>query len=73
MPHSVHSLDAVRRIEAFMDAKGLTQTEFAIRAKTTDRTIRKIQKTALIKRTMLADIAEAMGITKEELLRESES
>jgi hypothetical protein len=72
MPSTVHSPAAVRRIEEFMDKKGLNQTEFAIRAKTTYKTIFKIRKTALIRRSMLDAIAEAMGISKEELLEDSE-
>ncbi len=73
MPSTVHSPVAVRRIEAFMDAKGLSQTEFARRANTTERTIRKIRKTAIISRSMLAAIAEAMGISKEKLLEDSQT
>ena len=71
MPSTVHSLVAVRRIEAFMDKKGFTQTEFAIQANTTDKTISKIRKTALIKRSMLYGIAKTLGITREELLKKS--
>ncbi len=71
MPSTVHSLVAVQRIEEFMALKGLSQTEFAIHAKTTDKTIRKIRNTANIKRSMLDDIAKELGITREELLKES--
>jgi DNA-binding Xre family transcriptional regulator len=71
MPSTVHSQVAVERIEVFMAKKGLSQTEFATRAKTTDKTVRKIRKTADIKRSMLDDIAKALGITREELLKES--
>jgi DNA-binding Xre family transcriptional regulator len=73
MSSTVHSQVAVRRIEAFMEAKGLRQTEFARRANTTERTIRKIRKTATISRGMLADIAKALGISKEELLKDPEA
>ena len=71
MPFTVHSPVAVERIEAFMDKKGFTQTEFAIQANTTDKTISKIRKTALIKRSMLYGIAKTLGITREELLKKS--
>ncbi len=71
MPSTVHSLVAVQRIEAFMAEKGLNQAEFATRAKTTYKTIHKIRKTAKITRSMLDDIAKALGITREELLKKS--
>jgi hypothetical protein len=65
---SVHSPGAALKMEAYMKAKGLGQTEFAIQANTTDKTIRKFRQTGSIKRSILADIARAMGSTKEELL-----
>jgi plasmid maintenance system antidote protein VapI len=71
MPSTVHSPVAVERIEAFIDAKGLRQTEFASRANTTEKTIRKIRKTAKITRSMLDVIAKVPGITREELLKKS--
>lgn len=73
MPSTVHSPVAVRRIEEFMAKKGLSPTEFAELAKTTYKTIRKILKTAIISRSMLDDIAKPLGITREELLKESEA
>ena len=71
MPLTVRSPAAVRRIEEFMTKNSLTQTDFATRANTTDRTIRKIRKTADIKRAMVDQFARALGITVEELLKES--
>jgi hypothetical protein len=71
MPSTVHSPAAARKIDAFLAATGLDQTEFAIQANTTDKTIRKIRRTARIKRSMLNDIAKALGITREELLKDS--
>jgi plasmid maintenance system antidote protein VapI len=71
MPLTVRSRAAVRRIEEFMAKNGYTQTDFATRANTTDRTIRKIRKTADIKRAMVDQFAKALGITGEELLKES--
>lgn len=73
MPSTVHSPAAVRRIEEFLAKNALTQTEFATKANTTDRTIRKIRKTAEIKRAMVEQFAKALGITKEELLKEPEA
>jgi DNA-binding Xre family transcriptional regulator len=71
MPSTVHSPVAVERIEAFMAKKGFSQTEFASRANTTEKTIRKIRKTAKITRSMLDVIAKVPGITREELLKKS--
>ena len=66
----ITSPSAARKMEAFMENKALNQTEFAIQAKTTDKTIRKFRQTGKVKRSILTGIASAMGITKEELLKE---
>jgi len=68
MPATVHSSSAAEKMVKFMDSKGFGQTEFAIQANTTDKTIRKFRQTGTIKRSILADIAKAMGTTKEDLL-----
>jgi hypothetical protein len=65
----IKSESAARKVQAFMDKRALNQTEFAIQAKTTDKTIRKFLKTGQVKRSILTGIAEAMGISREELLR----
>lgn len=65
----ITSPSAVRKMEAFMESNALNQTEFAIRANTSDKTIRKFRQTGRVKRSILTGIASAMGITKEELLR----
>ena len=65
----IKSESAARKVQAFMDKRCLNQTEFAIQAKTTDKTIRKFLKTGQIKRSILVGIAEAMHISREELLR----
>ena len=52
-----------------MNARGLGQTEFAIQANTTDKTIRKFRQTGKVKKSILDGIASAMGISKQELLR----
>jgi hypothetical protein len=65
---TIDSPVAVRKMKAYMDRKGLDQTQFAIQAGTTDKTIRKFMHTGKVKRSILAGIAEAMGISKEELL-----
>jgi len=66
---SIGSASAVRRVEAFIKANGMSMTEFASRAGTTDRTLRKFRKTGRIKRAIFDGIAEAMGVTRDELLK----
>jgi hypothetical protein len=61
---------AARKMQEFMDSHCLNQTEFAIQANTSDKTIRKFLRTGQIKRSIVPGIASAMGITKEELLRQ---
>jgi len=68
-PSSIHSPSAAQKMESHMKSKGLNQTEFAIQAGTTDKTIRKFRQTGKIKRSILVDIAKAMCTTKEELLK----
>jgi hypothetical protein len=70
---SVYSPAAVRRINAFIDKSGFSLTEFANLVNTTDRTMRKIRRTAKIKRTQLDDIARVLGISRAELINESQS
>jgi hypothetical protein len=65
----ITSPSAARKMEAFMESNALNQTEFAIQANTSDKTIRKFRQTGTVKRSILTGIASAMGITKEELLR----
>ncbi len=64
----IKSETAARKLKAFMEKRGLGQTEFAIKANTSDKTIRKFLRTGSIKRSILTEIATAMGTTKEELL-----
>lgn len=65
---SLHRPSAAQSMEAYMKKKGLDQTEFAIQAGTTDKTIRKFRQTGTVKRSILVGIAKAMGISKDELL-----
>jgi hypothetical protein len=67
-PASIYSPSAARKMEAYMFAKGLDQTQFGIQANTTDKTIRKFRQTGKVKRSILADIAKAMKTSIDELL-----
>jgi hypothetical protein len=68
MSATIHSPSAARKMVEYMNAKGMNQTEFSIQAQTTEKTIRKFRQTGKIKGSILAVIASAMGISREELL-----
>lgn len=68
LPSTVDSLSAARKMEAFIKSKGIGLTEFATSAGVTDRTLRSFRKTGKIRRSLLAQIAKAMGTTKENML-----
>lgn len=66
---SIGTKAAARRMERFINDKCTGNIkEFARRAKTTDKTLRKFRNTGRVKRSIFEDIARAMGITPEELL-----
>lgn len=60
---------AARRMEAYLDSNGIGQTEFAIQAQTTTRTLLAFRKSGKVRRDIFANIANAMGLTIEDLLR----
>ena len=66
---SIGTRAAARRMEAYIESKGMDLKEFAKRAGTTDRTLRKFRKTGLIRRSVFDDIARAMQMTRDELLK----
>lgn len=66
---TIYSPSAVRKMEAHLAAKGIGLTDFASSAGTTDRTLRTFRNTGRVSRIILAGIAKAMGITKDELLK----
>jgi hypothetical protein len=66
---SVTSLSAARKLEAFVESKGMSFTDFAIQAGTTDRTIREFRKTGKVRRDIFHNIARAMGLKPEDLLK----
>ncbi len=65
---SVVSPSAARKMENYISANGIGLTEFATRAGTTDRTLRKFRRTGKVKRGIFEGIAKAMGTTKDALL-----
>lgn len=64
----VTSLVAAKKLEDYLKAKGMGLTEFATRAQTTDRTLRAFRKTGKVRRDIFENIAQVMGVTKDELL-----
>jgi hypothetical protein len=70
MRGTVTSPSAARKMEAHLEAKGIGVTDFATRAGTTDRTLRSFRKTGKVRRDIFDNIAEQMGTTKEELLKD---
>jgi hypothetical protein len=72
MPSTVNSRNAAKRMVDFIEDKGLGLTEFATKAGTTERTIRKFRKTGTVRRNIFDSIAKAMGTTREGLLKPEE-
>ena len=66
---TINSPSAARRMEAFLECKGIGQTDFASSVGTTDRTLRAFRKTGKVRRDIFDSIAKKMNITKEELLK----
>ena len=66
---AITSSVAVRRLEAYLKSGVVSQTEFATKAGTTDRTIREFRRTGKVRRSIFDQIAKAMGLTREELLK----
>lgn len=66
---TVSSPQAARRMERYLQEKGMGLTDFAGNAQTTDRTLRSFRKTGKVRRDIFRSIAKAMGITPDELLR----
>lgn len=65
----VTSRSAANKMESYIESKGLGFTDFASRAGTTDRTLRKFRKTGKVRRDILRGIAHAMGLKIEDLLK----
>jgi hypothetical protein len=66
---SIGTHAAARRMETYIETKGLDFKKFAKRAGTTDRTLRKFRRTGLVRRSVFDEIAKAMGLTRDGLLK----
>jgi hypothetical protein len=73
IPGTIESRIAGRRVARFISqTSGMTQTQFAIKSNTTDRTIRSFLKTGKVRKDIFRDIAKAMDILPEDLLKPDE-
>ena len=65
---SIHSIKAARRMEDYIEAKGLSQTAFAEAVKADQRTLRRFRNSGTVDKSVAQRIAEVMGITLDSLL-----
>jgi hypothetical protein len=66
---TIVSPNSARQMEAYMESRGIGQTEFAVEVGTTDRTLRTFRQTGKVRRDIFNAIAKAMGTTREALLK----
>jgi len=69
IPRSIGSQEAVAAVKEYIQARGLSQTEFSIQAGVSERTLRSFLATGKMRRSALDGVARAMGLTLEQLLR----
>jgi len=67
---SVESAVAARKMEVFIQSKAMSQSEFAVQAGTSDRTLRKFRETGRVRRDIFGKIAQVMGVTLADLAQE---
>jgi DNA-binding XRE family transcriptional regulator len=68
VPRSIQSMSAVEKMERYREQMGLGQTEFAGRLGVDPKTLYKFRRTGKIDKKIAAVIANAIGITVEELI-----
>jgi hypothetical protein len=66
IPRSIHSESATKKLEDYLNAKGLSQTQFAIRINVDPKTLYRFRTTGNVGKSVAQAIAQAMGITLEE-------
>jgi len=59
---------AARKLEKYLSDKGVSQTDFAGHAQTTDRTLRNFRSTGKVRKDIFENIAKAMQTTKDDLM-----
>lgn len=68
IPRSIQSKSAVKKLEDYLNNKGLSQTEFAVRINVDQKTLYRFRATGKVGKPVAQAIAQAMGITLEELV-----
>ncbi len=66
---SVGSQEAVAAVKQYIQARGLSQTQFSIQAGVSERTLRSFLSKGKMRRSSLDGVAKAMDLTLEQLLR----
>ncbi len=66
IPRSIHSESAAKKLEDYLNAKGLSQTQFAIQINVDPKTLYRFRTTGNVGKSVAQDIAQAMGITLEQ-------
>lgn len=69
LPRSIGTPESVSAAIAYMESKGLTETQFGNQFQSTDRTVRNFRKSGKIRRSTFEAMAKSMGLTIEQLLR----
>jgi hypothetical protein len=68
IPRSIYSESAAKRLEDHLNAKGLSQTQFAIEINVDVKTLYRFRKTGRVGKSVAQIIAKAMGKTLEEFI-----
>jgi hypothetical protein len=68
IPRSIHSESAAKKLEDYLNAKGVSQTQFAIRINVDPKTLYRFRTTGNVGKPVAQAIAQAMGITLEEFI-----
>jgi len=69
LPSTISSPLAARRMESYLESNPMKRSAFAVQAQTTDRTLRSFRKTGKVRTDIFKNIAKAMDITPEALLK----
>jgi hypothetical protein len=68
IPRSIQSVSAAKRLEEYLDKKGRTQTQFSIDIGADVKTLYRFRQTGKVGKAVAQRIADAMGITLDDLL-----
>jgi hypothetical protein len=65
---SIQSERAAQRMEAYIQEKGITQTQFSVAVNADPKTLYRFRRTFRVEKSVAKRIANAMGITLEQLI-----